>query len=350
MLSINRSSFTPEKDGPHLPPIPLRVFATTNPFGIGHAWVKRQFIDPAPYGQIVRKEFTVYNPRTEREETVERSQVALFGSWRENPYLDPVYVAALQDQRDPNKRAAWNEGRWDVTAGGAIDDLWRNDVHIVPDFDIPREWYLDHGFDWGSSEPCCYLIFAEANGEEVTLTDGRTFAPPAGTIFVVGEYYATEQIGTNKGLKLGAHAIAENIKEYVERLLEINAIPRVPAPGPADNQIRDVRDTEQETIEKKMADRGVHFTASDKSPGSRRNGLQLLRDRLENSLTGEGPGLYVMRRCQATIATMPILPRDSKKLDDVDTSAEDHAYDTVRYRVLKGVTRAAKAINVRIPS
>src|SRR3546814_3413520 len=54
MMSTNRTSFVPALHSPVnsetgemfvLPPIPLEVFATTNPYGIGHMWVKRVFID-----------------------------------------------------------------------------------------------------------------------------------------------------------------------------------------------------------------------------------------------------------------------------------------------------------------
>ena len=63
MMSCNRSSFLPE-DNPiinpdgtvtYLPDIPLEVFATSNPFGAGHNWVKKRFIDAAPMGKILRK-------------------------------------------------------------------------------------------------------------------------------------------------------------------------------------------------------------------------------------------------------------------------------------------------------
>src|SRR3546814_14506717 len=59
MMSTNRTSFVPALHSPVnsetgemfvLPPIPLEVFATTNPYGIGHMWVKRVFIDPAEPG------------------------------------------------------------------------------------------------------------------------------------------------------------------------------------------------------------------------------------------------------------------------------------------------------------
>jgi len=146
-------------------------------------------------------------------------------------------------------------------------------------------------------------------------------------------------------VRYGARRVAEVVTEYIDAMIEDGWIARRPAPGPADNQICDVRDEEQDTIEKKLADGGLRFLRSDKSAGSRRNGLQLMRDRLEASITGEGPGLYFMQNCIASHSTIPVLPRDPLKLDDVDTSAEDHPYDNVRYRVLHGNNRAAKKIN-----
>ena len=70
LCSVNRSSFTSEKDSPDkdnlLPSIPLEVFSTCNPAGAGHAWVKRKFINPAPYGKVVNNQVTVFDPRSEK--------------------------------------------------------------------------------------------------------------------------------------------------------------------------------------------------------------------------------------------------------------------------------------------
>ena len=137
--SCNRSGFMPEKhiqytaDGkPYLlPPIPLMVFSTTNPHGAGHNWVKRRFIDVAPYGTVVKKTDKVFNPKTQKEELITRSQVAIFSSFMENPYLDPVYIQSLLNYPDPNIRKAWAKGSWDITSGGAIGDLWDSRVHII---------------------------------------------------------------------------------------------------------------------------------------------------------------------------------------------------------------------------
>ena len=74
--------------------------------------------------------------------------------------------------------------------------------------------------------------------------------------------------------------------------------------------------------------------AADKSKGTRKNGLELIRIALENVNQGEGPGLYVMDNCGAFLTTVPNIPLDDDDLDDVDTASEDHVYDEVRYMVL----------------
>ena len=48
----------------------------------------------------------------------------------------------------------------------------------------------------------------------------------------------------------------------------------------------------------------------------------------------EYPGLFIVRgRCPHFLRTVPTLPRDDQDLDDVDTDAEDHIADEVRYRL-----------------
>ena len=97
-----------------------------------------------------------------------------------------------------------------------------------------------------------------------------------------------------------------------------------------------------------MADNGCKWEASDKSQGSRHNGLSLMRNRLLASTRGEGPGIYIMRNCKATIQTVPDLPLDPDlAYDDIDTDTEDHAWDAIRYRVLKASNRYAKTIKTK---
>lgn len=355
-MSVNRSSFSPirdtprdkkgnflTKDGKPLPPIPLVVFSTTNPNGPGHNWVKRRFITVAPRGTVVRTKVEIFNPQTQENDTVIKTQIAIFGSYRENIYLPPGYIAELEMIKDPNLRKAWLYGDWDVTAGGAFDDLWKSHIHVVPRFVIPKSWRIDRSYDDGSSHPFSVGWWAEADGTEAVVVfpngERAIFCPYPGSLIQFFEWYGTEELGTNKGLKLSAKAIAKGIVEREVSLMANGWIYSQPWAGPADNRIRQVIDAGLDTTEKLMSDEGVRWTKSDKSAGSRIIGMQLVRDRLEAAEVGEGPAIYFMTNCKASIEIIPTLPRDPVKIDDVDTKAEDHPYDMVRYRTLVGASK-----------
>jgi hypothetical protein len=83
-----------------------------------------------------------------------------------------------------------------------------------------------------------------------------------------------------------------------------------------------------------MSRAGVTWEKADKGPGSRKNGWEKVRTMLKAGLVHpmEEPGLFVFEGCRQFIRTVPTLPRDESNLDDVDTDAEDHVGDDVRYR------------------
>lgn len=359
MMSCNRSSFTVEKDAPidatgkriAIEPIPLEVFATTNSLGAGHGWVKERFIDAAPNGKVVRTTFHVFNPQTKQEEDIVRTQVAIFGSYKENIYLDPLYIANLHQmcENDENLRKSWLEGSWDVVAGGAFSDVWKRDVHVIPRFQIPINWYLDRSFDWASSSPFSVGWWAEANGEEVTLPDGRIFCPAAGSLIRFSEWYGARKENSKwVGLRKTSTLIAIKIKEHEDQLLVDEWILTRPFPGPADRQISNVLEDDVETIEDKMRQQGIYWEIAEKSAGSRTIGLELTRDRFVAAVRHEGPAIYFMDNCFHAIRTLPTLPRDEDDLDDIDTDAEDHVWDETRYRVLKSARKLPKKLPVRM--
>jgi hypothetical protein len=343
------------EDGNPLPPIPLEIVSTTNPYGAGHNWVKTDFIDvQTDYGEVVNTTRTVFNPKTQQEETVTRRQVAIFGTFRENPFLSMEYISGLYEDNDENIIKAWIDGDWNIVAGGAFDDVFRMNIHILPRFKVPFSWKVDRSMDWGSSHPCSIGWWAEANGEETTFLDKngntRVFCPPRGTLIQIGELYFTKKIGTNEGTKATATEVAQAVVAYENRLWQEGWVVGKPSPGPADNQIRDVRESDVDTIETKMAKQKVTWEYSDKAPGTRKIGLELMRDRYLAAKKGiPEPALYHMENCRASIATIPVLPRDDKDPEDVDTGAEDHPYDMTRYRCLKGSSRYAKKLQVSFP-
>lgn len=352
IMSCNRSSFVPEDHSPIneetgevqlLPEIPLVVFSTTNPYGVGHNWVKQRFIDPAPPGKVVKIEREVFNPRTQKREKIVKTQVRLFGSYKENRFLSPEYVLELESITDPNKRAAWLWGDWDITSGGMFDDVWSSEYNIVPDFHIPAGWRIFRSFDWGSSKPFSVGWWAESDGSDVPMHNGQWRSTVKGDLFRIGEWYGWTGV-PNQGLKMLATQISKGI---VERELKMGYYGRV-EPGPADNSINDVEngmciahDMAKKVVINGKEYKGVRWANSIKSPGSRKNGWEKMRVAMYNAqpeekgMPRENPGLFVFRSCQdGFIRTVPGLPRDMKDQDDVDTDAEDHCADESRYVIL----------------
>lgn len=304
MMSCNRTS----RPGG----LPLQVRSTTNPYGVGHNWVKAYFIDPAPYGT------PIYNSEGQ-------ARVTLFGSVNENKYLDKEYIKTLNALTDPNKRKAWLYGSWDITSGGIFDDLWVRSRHVLPMFNVPASWRIDRSFDWGSSRPFSVGWWAESDGAPA-LVGGIERHFERGSLIRMDEWYGCTG-KPNEGLRMTASAVAEGI---IRREAEMKVKPR---PGPADSAIYAV--TDGVSIGQNMSKAGVTWTLADKRAGSRKNGWELIRSRLEAVANSEEkPGIYVMDNCRDFIRTFPSLPRDKRDPDDIDTEAEDHIADEVRYRCL----------------
>jgi hypothetical protein len=299
-----------------------RVIVASNPGGIGHNWVKASWIDPKPAGEVWRAPIA--------EGGMLRQFIA--ARLEDNPTLvenDPDYAAKLSGLGSAELVRAMLEGDWNIVAGGALDDVWNPVRHVVSPFPIPADWSVDRSFDWGSSKPFSVGWWAESNGEEVALRDGEKRSYPRGTLFQVGELY-----GWNGKANEGSRRIATEIAREIlsaEKAMGIHGRVRS---GPADSAIFAVENGT--SIADDMARVGVAWEPCEKGPGSRANGLERVRQYLKASLASpmEQPGLFFFSTCRHSIRTIPVLPRDAKKIDDVDTDAEDHAFDMVRYRVM----------------
>lgn len=331
MMTCCRSSHSGVRsaDGT-LIPIPRKVRATTNPYGVGHNLVKERFQLPHKRGRVIRGLVDSETGKPEPE------RVAIFSRLSENQVLlaaEPDYLAKIAaGARNASERAAWIDGSWDITAGGMLDDLWDSTKHIVPTFKISSTWRLDRSFDWGSSKPFSVIWWAESDGSPVTLDNGQTMRTLKGDLFAVGEWYGCLANSPNEGLKITASEIARGIKEREARLFG----GRVVLPGPADSSIFDTENGV--SIAEDMKRVGVRWLKSFKGPGSRKNGWEAIRNRLKSSLAQPGlpresAGLFVCDNCPHWIRTVPTLPRDDRDPDDVDTESEDHAGDSTRYRI-----------------
>lgn len=297
-----------------------RVIAGSNPGNVGHNWVKSTFIDPAPPMTIFQADA--------KDGGMLRQFVPALKS--DNPALlrdDPRYGDRLSGLGSEALVRAMLEGDWNIVAGGALDDVWRADRHVLPVFEIPKSWTIDRSFDWGSSKPFSVGWWAESDGTAVEVAGSKRIFPK-GTLFRIAEHYGWNG-QTNEGCRKTAAEIARDVLRFES---EMGLKGRV-RPGPADPAIFAIENGT--SIADDMARVGVKWIAAEAGPGSRVNGLARLRGRLKASLVTpmEEPGIFFFETCRQAIRTLPVLPRDERKPEDVNTSAEDHIYDETRYRV-----------------
>jgi hypothetical protein len=327
MMTVCRSSY---KD------IPRMYRTTCNPFGKGHTWVKRRFIDKAGPEEIIEEE--MINEIT--KEKVYRERCYIHSSIEENKTFleaDPEYILNLQMLDDPNKKEAWLRGNWDIVSGGMFDDHWDRNIHILKPFKIPKSWYVDRSFDWGSSRPFSMAWWAMSDGTPV-IVDNQQRTYPRGTLIRIAEWYGCEKDKDNKGLKMTASDVGKGIKireDIVKRRYEIDRI----SAGPADSSIYDTDHNAESIAQKIQEGYGTTqdlFCKANKAPGTRKKRWEIMRTMLKESkeFPMEKPGLFVFDTCKSFIRTVPILSRDEKDPDDIDTDAEDHIADETGYRVL----------------
>jgi Terminase-like family. len=304
-----------------------RILYTANPGGVGHHYFKSNFVDigpghvfqaPEDEGGMLRE----YIPAKVQDNKVMMLQ-------------DPDYPDRLKGMGDSATVEAMLNGNWEIVSQGGVADVWRAKYHVVRPFNIPKSWKIDRGYDYGSSNPAAYCMFAESDGSEFIDHLGRTCWVPPGSIFIIGEIYFANK--RHEGLRLTALEQGKRIATFEA---ESGYEKRI-KPGPADNAIFSAEPGHR-TVADDMAIHGALFTRSNKRPGSRIEGLQLFRTRLKAAMARpmENPGFFVFDTCPQVIRTVPNLQNDDKNLEDIDSSGEDHFWDVIRYRIL----RAAKTI------
>lgn len=75
---------------------------------------------------------------------------------------------------------------------------------------------------------------------------------------------------------------------------------------------------------------GCGWRPCEKGAGSRVAGINVIHSRLALREDGK-PGLVVFNTCRNLIRELPALCYSKSHPEDVDTSAEDHAFDALRY-------------------
>lgn len=264
------------------PKVSHTVFVgATNPGSIGHAWVKALWIDSA-----FPKEM----------EPLRKSFKFIQSLPADNSYLEQSYWDDL-NTLPGDLRRAWVLGEWDVFEGMAFP-MW-GPAHIAPDFQIPSYWPRTVGIDWGFREPFCALWQAQN--------------PQTRQIIVYRELYERGLTDDQQAMAIRAGSEGEFIRYYF-----------------ADPSMW-IKRSQQANLVKSTADIYMEYGIFlQKADNSRLSGKRKVDRMLMTTPYGE-PGLVVMKSCKNLIRTLPSLPYSKTQVEDVDTKAEDHAYDALKY-------------------
>ena len=299
--------------------VPTGMRLTGNPGGPGHNWVKARYIDPCPSGFKVITEETELNFEG-KVSIVQLSRVFIPSKLSDNSLLirnDPTYILRLRQSGSEALVKAWLEGNWDIVDGAFFDE-WDEARHVISlskflELPIPPTAQRFRAFDWGSAKPFSVGWYTLLD-KDYEL-DGKLL--PRNALVKYREWYGAS--GPNKGLKMTADLVAQGIvlREKHERLRY----------GVADPSIF-VRDGGP-SIAEVMAINKCSWRRAD---NKRRAGWEQVRMRLcgENNI----PMLYIADCCEDTIRTLPVLQHDDTDIEDLDTDAEDHAADELRYAMM----------------
>ena len=135
-----------------------KIVCGTNPTGIGHNWVKSNWIDPVKPWEIWK---------TGKEDGGFMRQF-IPARLKDNPSLNYAeYMAALQGLGPAWLVQAMAEGNWNVKAGGALDDIWNNDVHTMPKFKNSINMVCRPPLSTGEQQTMGCIYFAESDGSDV---------------------------------------------------------------------------------------------------------------------------------------------------------------------------------------
>ena len=275
------------------PEIPVYMRATGNPGNVGSLWVKEMFVDPCESN----KRFDVEIPTPMGVKKISRKFIP--AKLQDNPYLMQTddYYAMLASLPEVQKKQ-FLEGDWDAYESSSFPEFNRQ-IHVIEPFDIPRNWMRFRAADWGYSSPACCLWFAVDYDNN---------------LFVYRELYTkrnTADIFARKVLEM-------EDGEYIRYgILDSSTWARRGDIGPS--------------IAETMIQEGCRWRQSDRSPRSRIAGKVEVHKRLRVDEDTGYPSMFIFSNCLNLIRTLPMLPVDKNNPEDVDTTADDHAYDALRY-------------------
>ncbi len=262
---------------------PRRLYLTCNPGGIGHAWVKRLFVDRA-FREGEDPDDYRFIPARVYDNTVLTETC-------------PEYAARLEGL-PPRLRDAWLYGRWDVFEGQFFPEF-DPERHVVDSVEVPRTPRRFIAFDYGFDMLAALLL----SGDGESLTVEAEYCASGLTLTEAAERVASLSGG------LAEYAVASpdlwNRRQDSGRsgFEVMQAVCGMPPMLPADDR--------------------------------RVPGWRMLREYLRIPKDGE-PRLRISSRCRELIRCLPALLCDRDRPEDAsgEPHSVTHAPEALRYAVM----------------
>ncbi len=265
----------------------------SNPGGIGHAWLKRRFVD-------VARDATYRDPET----GLTRRYIP--ATLDDNPHIDKAAYERRLAAMPDDLRRMYRYGEWDVFAGQVFAEFART-VHVVDPFPLPGWWRRWLANDPGYAEHFAWYWFA---------------ADDEGNVYVYREY--TNEPGERVPYSQQAARVVELTGgEQLEFcVVGLDAFNRHPETGKA------IVDYYREGGLQLPFLRAVH------GPDSRKLRAATLHEYLKVEKAGDGAPrarLRVFATCRKLIETLPMLTADPRDPEAVAKTGLDHWYDALTY-------------------
>lgn len=255
--------------------VPRRMYLTCNPGGVGHAWVKRLFLD-----------------RDYREGERPEDYTFIQATVDDNPQLlsaSPEYVQML-DLLPEDIRRAHRYGDWNALSGAFFPEF-RRETHVVPPFRPPAGWRKYRAFDYGLDRFAC--IWAAVD--------------EAGRVHIYREVQESNLIVSDAAALMRAMTPPEE------------QIVCTMAPPDMWNRQKDTG----KSMAALFAENGVDLL---RASGSRVQGWAALKELLRSGLT-------VTEDCRGLIRNLSAIQHDEKNPSDCAVNPHDitHICDALRY-------------------
>jgi hypothetical protein len=260
---------------------------TANPGGVGASWVKKRYISPSPPNEAFKG-----------QDGLTRKFIP--ARLQDNPFLamDGRYEQMLMSL-PPTQRRQLLEGNWDVAEGAAFTEF-NLEMHVIPPFDIPIHWERIKGIDYGyASESAC--IWGALDNSD-------------GTLIIYRELYAKNLLGTELAQMLTNMELEDPYS--IAGVLDTACWNRTGTTGP--------------TVGETLVKAGHKLRRADKN---RIQGKIQIHEYLKSRPNGR-PKIQIFNTCPNLIRELQSIPLSKNNPEDVDTHADDHAYDALRYLIM----------------